>query len=103
MPVFVPILLAEIVRGIGETCISGAHQAWIADEVGSARVTAIYLRAGQVRRIMWLVGIAASVGLASVDLRLPTGIDGGRNRFDAALDSGGPLFPFLGGKAAEHG
>lgn len=68
---FVPILLAEVIRGIGETCLSGARQAWLAGEVGAENVGPIMLRGVQTRRIASLVGIAASVGLANLDLRLP--------------------------------
>jgi DHA3 family tetracycline resistance protein-like MFS transporter len=56
VPLFLPIILAEAVRGIGETFLSGAKQAWVADEVGAERVTAIFLRGVQVRRSAWLVG-----------------------------------------------
>jgi DHA3 family tetracycline resistance protein-like MFS transporter len=76
VPLFVPILLAEVVRGVGETCLSGARQAWIADEVGTERVADIFLRGMQVRRWAWLIGIAASIGLANVDLRLPIVLGG---------------------------
>lgn len=77
VPVFVPIILAEVVRGVGETCISGAQQAWITDEIGAERVAAIFLRASQLRRVTRLVGIASSVALANIDLRLPILVGGG--------------------------
>jgi MFS family permease len=48
VPVFGAILLAEVIRGIGETFLSGASQAWLADEVGDARVGPIFLRAAHV-------------------------------------------------------
>jgi DHA3 family tetracycline resistance protein-like MFS transporter len=76
VPLFVPILLAEVARGVGETFLSGARQAWLADAVGTERLTAILLRGAQVRRFASLVGIAASVGLANVDLRLPIVVGG---------------------------
>jgi DHA3 family tetracycline resistance protein-like MFS transporter len=76
VPLFIPIILAEAVRGIGETFLSGATQAWIADEVGPERVAAIFLRGVQVRRSAWLVGIVLSIGLANIDLRLPIVVGG---------------------------
>jgi DHA3 family tetracycline resistance protein-like MFS transporter len=76
VPLFVPILLAEVARGIGETFLSGARQAWLADEVGTERLAALLLRGAQVRRFAALVGIAASVGLANIDLRLPILVGG---------------------------
>jgi MFS transporter, DHA3 family, tetracycline resistance protein len=71
VPVFVPIIFAEVVRGIGETFLSGATQAWLTDEVGADRVAGLFLRAVQLRRAAALVGIVASVGLGSVDIALP--------------------------------
>src|SRR6202171_301164 len=76
VPLFVPLLPAEIVRGVGETCLSGARQAWLADEVGTERVATIFLRARQLRLWASLVGIGASVGLGNIDLRLPIVVGG---------------------------
>jgi hypothetical protein len=74
--VFAAILLAEMIRGVGETFLSGASQAWLADEVGEARVGPIFFRAAQVRRASGLIGIAAGVALASVQLNLAVIIGG---------------------------
>lgn len=71
IPIFVTLLLAEMVRGVGETFLSGAKDAWIADEVGGEAVGGIFLRTNQVRQIAGLAGILASVGLASIRLNLP--------------------------------
>jgi len=76
LPIFEIIVLAEIVRAVGETCLSGAVQAWLADEVGEDRVRPLFLRASQIQRGCWLVGIAVSVGLASFQLALPIVIGG---------------------------
>lgn len=76
VPLFGAILLAEVVRGLGETFVSGAREAWIADEVGEARVGQVYLRAAQVRQVAHLIGIALSVVLASVQLNLPVILGG---------------------------
>src|SRR4051812_45644761 len=58
---FSVILLAEVVRAVGESCLSGATEAWLADEVGEERIRGLFLRAAQLRRACWLVGIVASV------------------------------------------
>jgi MFS family permease len=71
LPFFAPILLAETVRAAGETFVSGAQQAWAADEVGTENMAALFLKGVQLRRFGWLIGIAASVGLANLDLALP--------------------------------
>jgi DHA3 family tetracycline resistance protein-like MFS transporter len=64
-PVFIAIIVAEIIRGIGETFISGAGDAWITDEVGADNVGALFLRAGQLWPVFGLIGSFASVLLAS--------------------------------------
>jgi DHA3 family tetracycline resistance protein-like MFS transporter len=76
LPLFGAILLAEVIRGIGETFLSGASQAWLADEVGEARLGPIFLRAAQLRRAAGLLGIAAGVALASVRLNLAVLVGG---------------------------
>jgi DHA3 family tetracycline resistance protein-like MFS transporter len=70
-PLFAAIVVAEIIRGVGLTCISGALEAWIADELGEARVREAFLRYGQVRQIGGLLGLGLGVGLATVSLTLP--------------------------------
>ncbi|MCX6023474.1 MAG: MFS transporter [Chloroflexi bacterium] len=70
-PFFVTILLAQVVWGAGWTFISGAREAWIADEVGEAHTGPLYLRGAQASQIGTLAGIPVSIGLASVQLNLP--------------------------------
>jgi DHA3 family tetracycline resistance protein-like MFS transporter len=62
VPFFVPIVMAEIVRGIGETFLSGATQAWLTDEVGADRVAGIFFRGVQARRAGSCMGWAVSAG-----------------------------------------
>jgi MFS family permease len=68
---FVLLLIAEFIRGIGETFLSGADQAWLTDEVGEGAVAKIFVRANQLRLIASLAGIIISVALASIALNLP--------------------------------
>jgi MFS transporter, DHA3 family, tetracycline resistance protein len=70
-PVFITILLAQIVWGAGDTFISGAEDAWLADEVGEFRLTAVYLRGSQVSQIAILAGIGTNVILANRQLNFP--------------------------------
>jgi MFS transporter, DHA3 family, tetracycline resistance protein len=76
-PLFGVILAAQVVAGIGYTFLSGADSAWIADEVGEARVSELFLRAAQVGQVAGFVGIGAGVGLASLGLQLPFFVAGG--------------------------
>lgn len=80
---FGALLLAETIRGIGETFISGAGDAWIAEEVREDAVGGVFLRANQASLFASIAGIAASVGLAIISLNLP-------------YIAGGGLYLFLG-------
>jgi DHA3 family tetracycline resistance protein-like MFS transporter len=71
LPIFGIIILAEMVRGLGETFLSGAESAWIADEIGEERVGLAYLRHSQMSGIGALAGIAIGTALATIDLQLP--------------------------------
>lgn len=71
LPLLWAILLAQIVRGIGETFISGASSAWIADEVGEDRVGAVFLQGARWRQWASLAGIACGALLATKALNLP--------------------------------
>lgn len=68
---FAIVLLAQVICGLGYTFLSGATEAWLADEVGDDKVAGIYLRAGQVERVSSMVGIAINALLASVMIFLP--------------------------------
>jgi len=70
VPLFAVILLAEVIRGLGETFLSGATDAWLAGEVGEEQVGRVYLRSGQINRVVGLAGTAGSVALASIQLNL---------------------------------
>jgi len=65
------VIGAAALMGFGWTFKSGAEDAWLADEVGLENVARSYQRGAQVARAGALAGIAAAVGLALVDLRLP--------------------------------
>ncbi len=68
---FITILLAQVVWGTGYTFISGAQDAWLADEIGEERLAPAYLRGSQLAQLAALTGIAVNVALASVQLNLP--------------------------------
>lgn len=76
LPIFLPILLAQILWGIGYTFTSGATQAWISDEIGEAAAARAFLRASQVGNLGGLAGIAISTLLAGVRINLPIQVGG---------------------------
>jgi DHA3 family tetracycline resistance protein-like MFS transporter len=76
IPRFGAVLAAQVLWGLGATLKDGADAAWVADEVGAERAGQVYLRAGQIGAVAALLGVAASVGLASVRLNLPIVLGG---------------------------
>jgi DHA3 family tetracycline resistance protein-like MFS transporter len=71
VPVFEAVLLAQIVWGIGYTFISGAREAWIADEVGEKEAGRAFIKGQQAGQLGTFIGIAASMFLANINIRIP--------------------------------
>jgi len=71
------VLLAQVISGLGYTFLSGATEAWLADEVGAENVGGVYVRAGQIGRAAELVGLGLAAVLGSIHLALPILIAGG--------------------------
>src|SRR5262249_3754587 len=78
VPTFWGMAFGSVLWGVGGTCISGAHQAWLADEIGEVQAVPVYLHATQFSQIGGLVGIPLSVALASIQLPLPLWVSGAR-------------------------
>lgn len=70
-PVFWALLLTQIVSAAGYTFLSGAQQAWLADEVGEDRAAHLYLLGSQYGRAAGIAGIAATAALATLGLHIP--------------------------------
>jgi DHA3 family tetracycline resistance protein-like MFS transporter len=82
-PIFAVILLAQIIWGTGWTFISGAHSAWITDEIGVENVGSIFIRSSQFNIFGNLVGIPIFILTGNISYRTPILI-------------GGILFIFIG-------
>ena len=76
VPSFPVILLANVIMGSGYTFLSGALEAWIADEIGEEHAGTAYLRGAQFTQFGTLVAIPVGVGLATIALNLPIVIGG---------------------------
>jgi MFS transporter, DHA3 family, tetracycline resistance protein len=76
IPTFATVLAAQAVWGIGYTFISGALEAWIADEDTNLDLGRVYLRGEQADYIGSFVGIPASVLLGLVALNVPLIVGG---------------------------
>lgn len=76
----VPAVLAGYaIWGLGWTFESGALQAWLADEVGSERLPGYFLRGARMGYAGALLGIGASVAIASSNLGLAIMVGGAAN------------------------
>jgi DHA3 family tetracycline resistance protein-like MFS transporter len=65
------ILLSQALWAVGFTFISGALDAWIADEIGEERVGKAYVRSSQISQIAIFMGIPIAAGLGSIAINLP--------------------------------
>ncbi|THF85258.1 MFS transporter [Deinococcus sp. KSM4-11] len=63
-PVFGVLLAAQVVSAAGYTCLSGAQEAWLADELGEEHLGSALLLGGQYGRVAGMVGVLGAAGLA---------------------------------------
>ena len=83
IPVFIPILIAQVIWGLGYTFTSGALDAWISDEVGEENAGAVFLHGTKVSQYGGLAAIPLSILLAQGNIATP-------------ILASGVLFWFLG-------
>jgi len=70
-PAFLPILLAQVIWGLGYTFTSGATQAWISDEIGEDDANKLFLRGTQVGLFASLLGMAGATLVGANNVALP--------------------------------
>ena len=71
LPYFVTVMIAQVIWGAGSTFISGALEAWVADELGEEGIGRVYLRGSQFHQIGRMLGIPLAVALGSISLAVP--------------------------------
>jgi DHA3 family tetracycline resistance protein-like MFS transporter len=76
LPYFITVLIAQVIWGAGWTFISGAREAWIADELGEEGIGRVYLRGSQIHQAGWILGVPFAVALGSVAIALPMVVAG---------------------------
>jgi DHA3 family tetracycline resistance protein-like MFS transporter len=76
IPAFAAILAGEVLAGLGFALMSGAEQAWIADEIGEDQIGAVFTRSSQIGQAAGVVATIASIALGSVALNLPILVGG---------------------------
>jgi DHA3 family tetracycline resistance protein-like MFS transporter len=75
-PVFLWILVSQVVWGVGYTFTSGATTAWVVDEIGEGPAGALFLRETQISNLTSVAGIVIAVVLGSLDLAWPLVLSG---------------------------
>ncbi len=70
-PMFLPILIAQVIWGLGYTFTSGATQAWISDEVGEEPANKLFMRATQVGLVASLFGMGLAILIGANNVALP--------------------------------
>lgn len=70
-PSFEGIMLGQFLLGLGYTFISGANEAWIADEIGEDEAASVYPRAVQWRLASGIAGVLVAAGLGWYDHAWP--------------------------------
>jgi DHA3 family tetracycline resistance protein-like MFS transporter len=76
-PVFLAILLAQVLWGVGYTFTSGAMQAWISDEIGEERANKAFLRANQAGLAGGLGGMVIAILIgSSTSINIPILLSG---------------------------
>ena len=75
-PQFWLLLAAMVVCAVGYTCLSGAFQAWLADEIGETKAGRAYLVGSQWNRLGGIIGILSTAALATFSLPLPIFLGG---------------------------
>lgn len=68
---FVFVLAAQIIWGLGSTFVSGAVEAWIAEEEKTKDLDQIYIRGAQAGQIGTVIGIILSTIIGNLSIRLP--------------------------------
>ena len=70
-PSFLPILLAQVIWGLGYTFTSGSTQAWITDEIGEDEANKLFLRGTQVGLFASLIGMGSATLIGANNVAFP--------------------------------
>ncbi len=76
IPTLTSMLISQVVWALGFSFITGAKDAWIADEIGEDKVGKVYLRGSQITQVALLVSIPFATWLGTLSLSLPIFITG---------------------------
>ncbi len=75
-PAFLPILVAQLLWGLGYTFTSGASEAWISDEIGEDEANKLFVRAARFGLTASLAGIGLAALVGGWNTALPIRLGG---------------------------
>jgi len=75
-PAFLPILVAQVLWGLGYTFTSGATQAWISDEIGEETANKLFLRATRIGLWASLAGVGLGALIGATNTAMPIRLGG---------------------------
>ena len=70
-PAFLPIILAQVLWGVGYTFTSGSTQAWLSDEIGEAPANRAFLHGNRFDLAGALLGMLIAIPLGNLAINLP--------------------------------
>ena len=70
-PMFLPIVMAQVIWGLGYTFTSGAKQAWITDEIGEENANKLFLSAARFGSFAYLLGLGATILIGAYNVAIP--------------------------------
>jgi DHA3 family tetracycline resistance protein-like MFS transporter len=76
VPTFAVVLVAQVVWGTGSTFLSGADQAWLADEIGEDAVGPVFTRETQLALALTVVATLVAGGLGLLGPGVPVAASG---------------------------
>ncbi|WP_050613961.1 MFS transporter [Bacillus testis] len=76
VPLFWAVLASQLIWGLGYTCISGATQAWLADEAGNEKASAAFVKGARMEHAAQFMAIPFSVCVGYFSLTVPIIIGG---------------------------
>ena len=77
VPLFGPILLAQVIWGMGYTFTSGSRQAWLSDEIGEELANQAFIKANKFSLAGSLAGMLLAILIGSRQINLPILASGG--------------------------
>ncbi|HPH97645.1 MAG TPA: MFS transporter [Anaerolineaceae bacterium] len=75
-PFFMPILIAQVIWGLGHTFTSGATAAWITDEIGEEAAGQAFLNGAQIEQAAGVAGVIGGILLGNLGVNWPV-VSGG--------------------------